>query len=191
MRESYIEKGFNDYLAKPINKQELEDVIGNILNPTPEGRKEIFEPLPKELFEMDKPLNEMDLTKNSKVIETDDKDKKELLKEKGVDIDSSLELLGDFETYNETLKTFFNEIEEKKENLTKFIETNDLENYRILVHSLKSDSKYLGFSKLAAISFDHEMASKEGDIDFVTEHYQELVTEANKIYNIIKEYIGE
>ena len=62
-------------------------------------------------------------------------------------------------------------------------------NYAILVHSLKSDSKYLGFSKLAAISFDHEMASKEGDIEFVAEHYQELVTEANKIYNIVKEYI--
>ena len=40
-------------------------------------------------------------------------------------------------------------------------------NYAILVHSLKSDSKYLGFTTLAELSYNHEMASKAGDAEFV------------------------
>jgi len=189
MRESYIEKGFNDYLAKPINRQELEDVLGNILNPTPEGRKDKFEPLPSELFEMDKPLSEMNLSENSKVVEMDDNSKIEFLKGKNVDIENSLELLGDLETYNETIKTFYDEIEKRKETLTKYIETKDLENYRILVHAIKSDSKYLGFTKLSEIAFNHEQESKNFNYDYVYDDFDNLINTIDEVIKIVDEYI--
>ena len=41
---------------------------------------------------------------------------------------------------------------------------------------MKSDSKYLGFDKLAELSYNHEMASKEGNIAYVGEHIEELLT---------------
>ena len=37
--------------------------------------------------------------------------------------------------------------------------------YKILVHSIKSDAKYLGFKDLAEKSYEHEMKSKENDIE--------------------------
>ena len=64
-------------------------------------------------------------------------------------------------------------------------------NYAILVHAMKSDSKYLGFMDLADIAYKHEMASKENNVSFVNENYEQLKREALKIYNITKEYIGE
>ena len=44
----------------------------------------------------------------------------EFLKENGIDIDKSLELLGDIETYNEILNDFYSELDDKLENLTNY-----------------------------------------------------------------------
>ena len=64
-------------------------------------------------------------------------------------------------------------------------------NYAILVHAMKSDSKYLGFTKLAELSFNHEMASKGNDKKYVDDNYEELMNEANRIISLIKKYFGE
>ena len=42
-----------------------------------------------------------------------------------------------------------------------------MKNYAIFAHSLKSDAKYFGFTKLAELAYNHEMASKQENIDFV------------------------
>ena len=48
MKEKYIDEGFDDYLAKPIEKRELERVLRKFLNK--ETHQIEFEPLPQELF---------------------------------------------------------------------------------------------------------------------------------------------
>ena len=57
MRDKYLQEGFTDYLAKPIDKLELERVLGLTLAHTNEEvKEEIFEPLPEELFDINVPL---------------------------------------------------------------------------------------------------------------------------------------
>lgn len=114
-----------------------------------------------------------------------------LLTSNGVNIQQSLELFGDMETYNETLKDFLDTVDEKLENIKKYKETSDMTNYAILVHSLKSDSKYLGFTKLAELSYQHEMESKANNLGFVYDNYDELMTEAKRILVIVKKYMGQ
>ena len=63
-----------------------------------------------------------------------------------------------------------------------------MENYAIEVHSLKSDSKYLGFMSLADVAYQHELKSKENDSMFVQEHFSELEQEYNKALSIAKNY---
>mgnify|MGYP003295478449 CR=1 FL=1 len=113
-----------------------------------------------------------------------------LLIRNGINIEGSLELFGDMEMYNETLNDFLNCIDKKIADIKRYKESSDMPNYAILVHSLKSDSKYLGFTKLAEISYNHELKSKENDITYVYKHYDELMTEANRIVNLVKEYMG-
>ena len=113
-----------------------------------------------------------------------------LLISNGVDINSSLELFGDMETYNETLEDFLASAEEKLQQIQTYKETSDMPNYAILVHSLKSDSKYLGFTKLAELAYNHEMKSKANDTSYVNENYDELQKEIDRIIKIIKEYLG-
>lgn len=114
-----------------------------------------------------------------------------LLKNNGVDLESSLELFGDMEMYNDTLNEFLNGIGDKLKDIEKYKTNSDMPNYAILVHSLKSDSKYLGFTKLAELSLNHEMKSKENDLNYVMENYDELMDEANRIVKLASEYMGK
>lgn len=113
-----------------------------------------------------------------------------LLVRNGVNVDGSLELFGDIDMYNETLNDFLKSVNKKLADIKRYKEASDMPNYAILVHSLKSDSKYLGFTKLAELSYNHEMKSKEKDITYVYNHYDELMLEANRIVNLVKQYMG-
>ncbi|MEG0021686.1 MAG: response regulator [Bacilli bacterium] len=114
-----------------------------------------------------------------------------ILKENGVNVAASLELFGDMETYNETLNDFLESVDQKLSDIKKYKEQEDMPNYAILVHSLKSDSKYLGFTKLADLSYQHELESKNSNIQFVNVNYEALVEEANKMINLVKNYLGQ
>ncbi len=115
----------------------------------------------------------------------------DLLKNNGVNIEQSLELFGDMETYDSTLEDFLETITQKLSEIQKYKEVTDMPNYAILVHSLKSDAKYLGFTKLAEISFAHEMHSKENDVMFIYEHYDELMNETDRILQLLGQYLGK
>ena len=113
-----------------------------------------------------------------------------LLINNGVNVNGSLELLGDIETYNDILNDFINGFEERMVKINTYKSSGELAKYAIDVHSLKSDSKYLGFTKLAELALNHELKSKEGDASYVNENYDSLVSEANRIYSLIKAYAG-
>ena len=115
----------------------------------------------------------------------------DILKNNGVNIEKSLELFGDMETYDETLETFLNEIDEKISNIKKYKEIADMANYAILVHSLKSDAKYFGFDKLAELSYNHELESKANHIYYIYDHFDELMNETDRILNIVRQYLGK
>lgn len=114
-----------------------------------------------------------------------------VLRENGVNLDNSLELLGDMEMYNETLDMFIEENQNRIPRLLNYKNSGDMPNYAIDVHALKSDCKYLGFMNLAEVAYDHELKSKEGDIDYINNHYNELIAEYDKVNEIIRKYKGE
>lgn len=113
-----------------------------------------------------------------------------LLISNGVNIEKSLELFGDMETYNDTLHDFLSEVEGKLAKIKAYKENGDMANYAILVHSLKSDSKYFGFEKLAELAYNHEMESKANNMYYITDHFDELMMEANRIVALVKQYMG-
>ena len=111
------------------------------------------------------------------------------LKANGVDVDSALELLGDMEMYDETLNDFLEVSMERMPRIEESKKNDDMKNYAIDVHALKSDSKYLGFTKLADMALEHQLKSEENDIDYINEHYDELMKEANSKIDLVKDYL--
>lgn len=113
-----------------------------------------------------------------------------LLTDNGVNLEKSLELFGDMDTYNDTIKEFQQELGNKLEKIKEEKEQGDMPNYAINVHSLKSDARYFGFEVLGDMAYDHEMKSKANDTAYVNEHFDELMAEATKTLNIVNEYLG-
>lgn len=109
----------------------------------------------------------------------------------GVNVNGALELFGDMDAYNETLVDFLDTVTEKLQNIEKYKEVSDMPNYAILVHSLKSDARYLGFTTLAELSYNHEMQSKANNIMYIYENYDALIEEAHKVIQIVTEYLGK
>ena len=112
------------------------------------------------------------------------------LRDKGVDMDKSLELLGDMEMYNMTLGDFISDVPSKWARINQYKDEANMHDYAIDVHSLKSDCKYLGFMKLADVSYQHELKSKEEDVNFVNSNFEELTVEYNKVIKLVNEYIA-
>ena len=163
---TYLEEGFDAYISKPIDKNELNKVLSKYLI----GDKN----------------SSIDISS-----ESSETKKISFLRENGIDIDSSLNLLGNIEMYNETLKIFSQESDLRIKRIEKNKNLGNMKDYSIDVHAMKSDSKYLGFKKLSEISYNHELKSKENDIEYINLHYDELIEEYNIIKNIIDKYLEE
>ena len=183
MREKYLNNGFDDYLAKPIEKEQLITVLNNVL------RKENLEEekiINKENNMIEDNIEELEM--ENEVNQTNTNYDEQYLRNNGIDMDNALNLLGDMEMYNDTLKDYLNEVDNKLNELKKYKEENDMANYSVLVHSMKSDAKYLGFMQFADIAYQHELKSKENDSSFVNENFNKLEEELNKVLTIVKEY---
>ncbi len=186
MKEKYIQAGFNDYLAKPIEKEELKRVFKEYINDGKVKESIDFGELPKEIYEISPMSEQMVKEEQEKVSSTYDL---EYLKENGIDTSKSLELLNDEKTYREMLNEFYKNIEERKTKLQEFLDQDNLKDYAIEVHSLKSDAKYLGFTKLAEMAYEHEMKSKENRKSYIEDNFDELIKEVESIVNIIEKYL--
>ena len=163
----YLEVGFNDYLSKPIDRNEFSHILSKYLKGSKKEVNEVKEEVKNNTYNVD------------------------YLKENDIDVDSSLELLGDMDMYNDTLNTFVEENKTRIPRIEKNKNEANMKDYSIDVHALKSDSKYLGFKKLAELSYDHELKSKNNDIEYVNKHYDELMNEYNRIKNIIDKYLED
>lgn len=180
MREKYMSEGFDDYLAKPIEKEELIRVFAKLLHLKDSDTRKLFDAT--EILDVEENINTDTSSSDSQVYNED------YLRSQGVDIDHALELLGDMEMYHMTLHDYLEEIDNKISNLKEYLEAKDMENYSILVHSMKSDAKYLGFMSFADIAYQHELKSKEKDFIYCKDHFDELEKELNRFLNIAREY---
>ena len=179
MREKYMNDGFDDYLAKPIEKDEMLRVFASVLHLDQEPIDKTFDA--PELLELEEDVN-TDSSSKDAIYNQD------YLRSHGVDIDQSLDLLGDMEMYHMTLHDYLEEIDGKVEQLKKYLDVHDMPNYAILVHSMKSDAKYLGFMSYADICYQHELKSKENNYNYCVEHFDELKNELQKYLDVVRPY---
>ena len=111
------------------------------------------------------------------------------LKDMGVDVDKSLELLGDMDMYNEVMNDFLKMIEGKINLLQQYKSKNDMANYAIEVHSLKSDVRYLGFMELGDLAYELELDSKANNFQAVDQKHNNLINKVKEAIIICNTYL--
>ena len=182
-KEKYIKEGFADYLSKPFNKDNLKEKLDKIFNNETETLEDRWKDVPKYEFGAElKPLEE-------EVKEEQNNDEEKILEDANIDYKVGLENFGSMEMYKEMLNDWYKEIDEKWNRIVSNKE--NMKEYSIDVHSLKSDSKYFGFTTLAKLSLDHELKSKDGDKEYIKEHFNELETEYKRIIDVVSKYLNE
>ena len=63
-KEKYISEGFVDYIAKPFSKDQIKEKLDLIFNKKEDLTKEFDNSFPKEIYDMNKPLSEIDINNN-------------------------------------------------------------------------------------------------------------------------------
>lgn len=165
-REKYIKEGFKDYIAKPFSKGQIEEKLKDIFKDTNIKIKKV--------------------NKNNKNKKYDES----YLLCNGIDYNKVVELLGDLDTYKEMLREWLKECDNKFEEMKLCKIKHDMKNYSIMVHALKSDSKYFGFTELAEMSYQHELKSKENDYEFVSNNFSKLESEFGRVMTIVENYLS-
>ncbi len=150
-REMFLREGFDDYLPKPIDAKELENVLLKYL---PEGRVQIIEKEVQPLMEeTGGELDEMrDLLKN--LAQTDE-----------LDIDMGLKNCGDADTFIETVRDFHHMVRSSADALEQALAREDYEDYGIRVHSLKSTARVVGALELSKQAMQEEAWCDAGEYE--------------------------
>lgn len=181
-KEKYIKQGFVDYLAKPFNKESLKEKLDKIFNNKEETSEDRWKNVPK--YEFGTTMKTLD-----EEIKEETNDSEKILEDAAIDYKLGLENFGSTEMYKQMLQDWYNEVTEKWDRIVSNKE--NMKEYSIDVHSLKSDSKYFGFTDLAKLSLDHELKSKDGDKEYISKHFNELETEYKRILEVVSKYLNK
>ena len=185
--EKYKEEGFTSYIAKPFSKDQIKLKLDKVFEELENNKENNAK---KDNFK-DKNINKkLDKNTNNNNKDNDNKtyDERYLL-DNGIDYNKGVELFGDITTYKEMLSDWYKDVPDKFKKIKELLDNKDMPNYSVEVHSLKSDARYFGMEKLAEVSLNHELKSKENDTDYVINNFEELEKEFNKVIEIVGKYL--
>ena len=192
MREMYLKEGFCDYLSKPIDHVQLENLLLRYLPEElvqytqQEGEKRMGE----NVTEGNAIGEEMAEEMRDCWQEDDDFPQGGGLKalqqwEPRLDMDKALGFCGgNLEFYLELLTDFGND--NRQEQLIKFYEERNWRNYSVVVHALKGVSRTLGFVDLGDVAEILQKASEAEDVDTIQLNHPKMIEKYQHIIYGIK-----
>ena len=113
----------------------------------------------------------------------------ELLRENNIGVDKAVVTLGSNELYDEVLNDFYEENLRRVAKLVEFKNKNDLQNYSILVHAMKSEAEYLGMHNFSQLCALHQKKSQENDVEFIINNFDNFMRELQKLFDVMKKYL--
>ncbi len=159
-RDQYIEAGFTDYLSKPIDSEKLEKMLLSYL---PDDKIE-------ESVEVDTDIAEEDQVEIPEKLQS-------LSKSEVLDLETGIANNGSVRNFLPVLQLFYRSIRENADNLEKMFAEEDIANYTIKIHALKSSAKIIGASALSEAAQNLETAGKSGDLSYIRENHSAFISQ--------------
>jgi CheY-like chemotaxis protein/HPt (histidine-containing phosphotransfer) domain-containing protein len=177
-REMFLENGFDDFLSKPIDMDELNNILEKWIPAEKQEEQEYQESL--EYREPDEPAFD-DGTGNGNAIKID-----------GVDTDTGILMTGGtIEGYLHILRVYYSDGREKVKQLESCLERNDLIMYTIHAHALKGASVSIGALALSETAANLEAAGKRRDLKYIQENNSRFAEDLTKLLDNISPLIGD
>ncbi|MCR5267725.1 MAG: DegV family EDD domain-containing protein [Lachnospiraceae bacterium] len=109
----------------------------------------------------------------------------------GVDAALALKNSGSEETAEFVFKVFYESIDERADEIESYYQAEDWSNYTIKVHALKSSAKLIGAMDFAEKTYQLEMAGKEGNIDFIREQHEWVMSEYLRFKKLLGKHFAD
>lgn len=159
--EFYTDKGFTDYLSKPVDGKKLEETLAKYL---PKEKMKDPSEAPKEVF--DQADGSPDKNGEGKTPHKDDIIEK-LTEVDGISVSDGVKFCGGEDAFLKTIQVFYDSIDEKADEIESFYREGDYPNYTVKVHALKSSARIIGASSLSKKAEALEDAGKSEDYDTI------------------------
>ena len=184
MREVYLREGFDDYLSKPIEVFELEEILERHLPPemvkfeSEEDKKVV--PEEKIAEEPEEIVGEDEFSK---------KERKNFAKTcPDINLEVGLKYCMDSKSFMIQMLTTFAD-GKKADKIQEKFAAQDWKNYQILVHALKSTALSIGAEKLSEAAKTLEFAAKNNKTDKILANHEGLMADYKKIREEIREWL--
>lgn len=168
-KEKYLADGFTDYIAKPVSEYDIVSICRKYIVP--------------ELLSDEKPSDYEKEVSNDKT----DHVLKELSKVLNVK-EGLMYCVDRRDFYIEMLDDFVRS--DVIDNLDKNFAENDMDNYRINVHTIKSSARTLGADEISEKAKALENAAKQKDIEFIKLHHDIFISDEKKLADTISKIIS-
>ena len=164
IREMFLSNGFQDFVAKPIDRMPLHKVLSKWV---PDDKKqEAIEPAVADNVDMDE-IAELFIN--------------------GINVKKALEQhTGNLNEYLEILNLYHIDGSRKIEYLQTLIEKEDYTNYRIEVHALKGASANIGAQELADLAALLEKAAIDSDTEYIANNHDAFIEAYKTLLGEIK-----
>ena len=192
-KEEYLLFGFDDYLSKPIEIDNLEEILRKWL---PEEVKKTDVSEEKESSDEDilefAPADEDAIEFSAEGTSEDsddgcDSSLHERLTKAGIDAEKGLGFCaGDSAFYREMLTDYVRSASEKQKELDACYKGEDWHGFEVKIHALKSVSKTIGATALSEKAYALEKAAGKEDAEFIRKTYSTFVSEYAKVVEAIE-----
>ena len=185
-REMYLEKGFTDYLSKPIRYKELAEILCRHL-PDDMIKKKASVAAPKEKTSETEARAETEKRGDDMSGNT-----KDSLEERFGFLDTKEGMgycMNDEEFYTEMLETYLES--DKRGLMSEAFEAEDWKKYETYVHGLKSTSLNIGADMLSEHAKALEYAAKDGNYAYIREHHASVLKEYEELLEKLKNALNK
>ena len=176
--EMFLANGFTEYLSKPIDTERLGEVLNKWI---PENKKE-------EAME-----EEESVADNNEAVDDDEDNLRNMLRRiENVDYDKAMTLCGKSEDILlSVIEVYVKSYSQIKERIDSTYAKEDLKNYAIEVHGVKSSSRSIGNDVLGEMAYRLEIEAKDGNIAYVKENHSEFVMKYEQFVGELKEIVDK
>ena len=176
--EMFLANGFTEYLSKPIDTERLGEVLNKWI---PENKK-------KEAMEEEESVAD----KNQAVDENEENLLNMLRQIENVDYDKAMTLCGKSEDILlSVIEVYVKSYSQIKERIDSTYAKEDLKNYAIEVHGVKSSSRSIGNDVLGEMAYRLEIEAKDGNIAYVKENHSEFAMKYEQFVGKLKEIVDK
>lgn len=182
-REMFMEEGFDDFIAKPIELSVLERMLQRYIPKQKQVEVEQQAQEEKAYAGVDNAFAGADKALSGTGKQTDktlagstpESEGLEALSRAGINISQGISYCGDREGLREIIAMYHEQGAGRSRQLKQLFEEQNWKNYAITAHALKSNSRGIGANDLAELAFAMEMAGKENRIEYILEHHAEFM----------------